>query len=216
MTVVLLVIAVRHDTVHLHKRSPQLHLSPAQLAVNAQYFMRREVNAPKPVASVWVRGRDANGSASQTLSPNLKFFFSSLLVVGFCAAFLFLTPVNDNLALMRRRGAFGRQDLHRASAPAPDYRAQWSAFERGGLEPLAAPPGGSFGGDGGAGFGPTPEERIHQVQPATRKHPCSSQPCLHLHIHRSLTVEMICCSNCRHRHEYPCQGVAYVIVPINR
>ena len=68
-----------------------------------------------------------------------------------------------------RRGGFERQTLQRSSAPADDYRPQWSAFERGGLEHHSAPPA-HFGGDSGGGpFAPSPEERIHQVRLAVSR-----------------------------------------------
>ena len=69
-------------------------------------------------------------------------------------------------ALQRRRSAFGRQDLQRASAPAFNYRLQ-SSFDRGALGSVEGLGGGSReyrpGGGGGLG-GPTPEQRAHQAQ----------------------------------------------------
>jgi len=68
-----------------------------------------------------------------------------------------------------RRGGFGRQALQRSSASADDYRPQWSAFERGGLEHHSASPA-HYGGDGGGGpFAPSPEERMHQVRLTRRR-----------------------------------------------
>ena len=67
--------------------------------------------------------------------------------------------------MRRRRPAFGRQDLHRASAPVPDYRLH-SSFERGALESVEglgsreAPPGGGGGGLGAL----SPEQRAHHAQ----------------------------------------------------
>ena len=86
----------------------------------------------------------------------------------------------------RRRGGFGRQALQRSSAPADDYRPQWSAFERGGLEHHSASPA-HYGGDSGGGpFAPSPEERMHQVQLAAGECKCNetkrrrSQLCMSL------------------------------------